>query len=149
MEEQQEQSKPRLNRLQLQGLAERYVIDAENLLMSRRWSSAYYLAGYAIECALKACIAKEVRQHDFPDYRIVREFYTHDLRQLLKLAGLKGPLGERASESVGFYDNWFRIVVGWNESSRYENPTQDMAEDMFRAVSNSEEGVLPWLRRYW
>lgn len=149
MEEQYEQSKIRLNREQLQKLAERYVVDAENLMMSQRWASAYYLAGYAIECALKARIAKEVRQHDFPDYRIVREFYTHDLKQLLKLGGLQDLLSQRASESAGFRENWFSNVVKWNESSRYWNPTQDMAQNMFRAVSNSEEGVLPWLRRYW
>ena len=43
---------------------------------------AYYLAGYAIECALKACIAKATRRYDFPDRKKVDASHTHDLREL-------------------------------------------------------------------
>jgi hypothetical protein len=32
------------------------VRDAAALLKARRWSAAYYLAGYAAECGLKACV---------------------------------------------------------------------------------------------
>lgn len=47
-----------MNRTQLQILAEERARDAEALLNAGRWSGAFYLAGYAIECGLKACIAK-------------------------------------------------------------------------------------------
>jgi hypothetical protein len=56
-----------VNRTQLQQLAEERVRDAEALLNAGQWSGAYYLAGYAVEFALKACIAKLTNQHDFPD----------------------------------------------------------------------------------
>jgi HEPN domain-containing protein len=149
MEELQGQSKTRLNREQLRRLAARFLVDARNLKSSESWASAYYLAGYAVECALKACIAKQVREHDFPDIRTVKESYTHDLRKLLKLAELQGPLEQRAAKSVGFRDHWEKIIVKWNESSRYENPTQVMAEEMLQAVGDPKEGVLPWLESYW
>ena len=40
-------------------------------------SGAYYLAGYAIECALKACIAKQYHEHEFPDLKKMKLFYSH------------------------------------------------------------------------
>jgi AbiV family abortive infection protein len=138
-----------LNRTRLQALADRYVADAKILLQNGSWSSAYYLVGYAIECALKACIARQVQQHDFPDLQTVKRSYTHDLKELLKLAGLQGELEVRAGQSVEFRDNWHKVVIEWNESSRYENPTQAMAEEMVRAVSDDGEGVIKWLTQHW
>jgi len=35
------------------------------------FDGAYYLAGYAVECAIKACIAKGTRRYEFPDKRKV------------------------------------------------------------------------------
>ena len=46
-----------------------------------------------MECALKACIAKSTNRHDFPDLATVKRCYTHDLGELLKLAGLSVQLG--------------------------------------------------------
>ncbi len=41
--------------------------DATLLLAHARFSSAYYLAGYALELALKACIAKQFAAEVIPD----------------------------------------------------------------------------------
>jgi len=49
----------------------------------RLTDGAYYLAGYAVECALKACIAKKTQRHEFPDKRRVDASHTHNLIQLL------------------------------------------------------------------
>ena len=57
----------RLSRSDLQGLALVRLDDARSLLAADRWDGAYYLAGYAAECGLKACIAAQTRQYDFPD----------------------------------------------------------------------------------
>ncbi len=40
--------------------------DAAALLQAGRYAGAYYIAGYVIECALKACIARNTRQGEFP-----------------------------------------------------------------------------------
>lgn len=61
------------------------------LLDRRRYDGAYYLAGYVVECALKACIAKGTRRFDFPP-RAVQDIYTHDLARLLRQAGLEPDL---------------------------------------------------------
>ena len=76
----------RLNRTDLQQLAEDRVIDAKVLLDAGRWSGAYYVAGYAIECALKSCLAKRTNLHDFPDRALAQKAFTHDLQELLESA---------------------------------------------------------------
>ena len=48
-----------MNRRDLQQLADDRVLDAEALLNAGRWAAAYYLSGYAVECALKARIARQ------------------------------------------------------------------------------------------
>ncbi len=45
-----------MNRLEFQAMAEERIVDASLLLVGGQWSAAYYLAGYAVECGLKACI---------------------------------------------------------------------------------------------
>jgi len=39
-----------------QKLANDRIADAKHLLEGKRWGEAYYLAGYAVECALKSCV---------------------------------------------------------------------------------------------
>ena len=56
-----------MNRTDFQKLAEERIAEAKILLDAGKWSGAYYLAGYAVECALKACIAKMTKSEDFPD----------------------------------------------------------------------------------
>jgi HEPN domain-containing protein len=53
-----------MNREDFQQLAESRLKEARALLTAELPDGAYYLAGYAIECALKACIAKRTQQHD-------------------------------------------------------------------------------------
>lgn len=48
-----------MNRLDLQNLALARLEEVEVLLNNHKYSGAYYLSGYVIECALKACIAKQ------------------------------------------------------------------------------------------
>jgi hypothetical protein len=45
-----------VNRSDFQKLAMDRIADAKALLAAKRWAGAYYLAGYAVECALKACV---------------------------------------------------------------------------------------------
>ena len=71
-----------MNRNDFRRLSEIRKRDALALLSNRQYSGAYYLVGYAAECALKAYIAKSVRRHDFPDRQRVINSYTHDLTKL-------------------------------------------------------------------
>ena len=55
-----------MNKLDFETLAHLRLEDAKCLLLGGRWAAFYYLAGYAVECAIKACIAKLTGMHDFP-----------------------------------------------------------------------------------
>jgi len=56
----------RKTRKDFQRLAELRAKEAATLAKTGNQQGAYYLAGFAVECALKACIAKKTRRHDFP-----------------------------------------------------------------------------------
>lgn len=75
-----------MNRFDLQKMAAERVADAAALLAAERYQAAYYLCGYAIECAVKACIARKTREFDFPDRKVVNDSYVHDLTKLLTVA---------------------------------------------------------------
>lgn len=78
----------KLTRGDLQELAKVRLGEARLLLDGKSFSGAYYLTGLAIECALKACIARSTEQYDFPDLKRLQNSWIHDLNQLLGTAGL-------------------------------------------------------------
>jgi HEPN domain-containing protein len=129
-----------MNRGELQELATIRLQDAKVLLDNECYDGAYYLSGYVIECALKACIAKKTKEYDFPDKKMVDKIYTHNLTQLLNVAGLEVP------ENVEV--NW-AIVKDWSEASRYKRYTEVEAKDMYEAVVDQEEGVFEWIKQHW
>ena len=78
-----------MNRVEFQELADVRIAEAKTLLDGAMYDGAYYLAGYAVECALKACIAKRTNQDDFPPRpEDVKDCYSHKLDALVKRAGL-------------------------------------------------------------
>lgn len=77
-----------MNKNDLEALSDTRLNEAKCLLDHGFFHGAYYLCGYAVECALKACIAKSFLQHEFPNKKVVNDSYTHDLSQLLKIANL-------------------------------------------------------------
>ncbi|MBA4748235.1 MAG: HEPN domain-containing protein [Sphingopyxis sp.] len=72
-------------RLQFQKLAELRLNDAELLLANERFSSAYYLAGYAVELGLKACISKQIVADTIPEKSFIIKVHTHDFESLTGL----------------------------------------------------------------
>ena len=139
----------RLNRELLQQLSEQHLGDAQVLLDQERWPGAYYLAGYSVECALKACIAKLTRVHDFPDRDFARDIYTHKLAILVGLAELDKARIEKCKASPTFDLHWRRVKF-WSEESRYDTFNgQPEARDLIRAISDNQEGVLPWIKLHW
>jgi len=137
-----------VNRAELQRLAKERISDAKVLLAARHWPAAYYLAGYAVECALKACIAKLMKPEEFPDKTFAEKCWTHILPQLLGLAGLKADLEAAMQADPDLADNW-DTVKEWNESSRYARKTKADAVDLFKAITDKKHGVFSWLKRRW
>ena len=136
-----------MNRSSLQNLANERIKDAEALLIAGRWSGAYYLAGYAVECALKACFAKQTRENDFPQ-KSAQKVFTHNISELLSLAGIKALRDNDIKTSQAQQLNW-AIVEAWNESTRYEIWTEVQARQLYEAVTHSTERAMTWIINHW
>jgi len=136
-----------LSRRDFQRLADLRAKEARILARSGCEQGAYYLAGYAVECALKACIAKKTRRHDFPPKKsYVDKVYRHDLETLFKLADLDEQRDEEMKRSEAFRLNWF-VVKDWNEEKRYETSGLK-GKALYEAVAGAD-GVLQWIKQRW
>ncbi|MFB7720170.1 hypothetical protein [Nocardia sp. NPDC056100] len=129
-------------------VAQRRLDEAKALLAAQQWSGAYYLAGYAVECGLKAVISKDFAKYQIPDKDLMNKVYTHKLDELFKLADLQTKFTqERGRDST--LDRYWTIVKVWSESSRYETHPEQLARDMVTAVEDSGSGVLQWIQKQW
>jgi HEPN domain-containing protein len=81
-----------VKRSDFQKLADIRIEEADVLFKAKKYDGAYYLAGYAVECALKACIAKKTGRYDYPDKQFASKCYTHNVEELVVLASLKPAL---------------------------------------------------------
>jgi hypothetical protein len=97
---------------------------------------------------LKACIAKRTREHDFPDKALVNESYTHNLKELVRLALLKREL-ETALTADPAMDLNSTIVQGWSEASRYAKKSFEEAAGLLQAIEDQAGGLLTWVRQRW
>jgi len=137
-----------VNRTHFQRLARGRLRDAEVLLAAGQWSGAYYLAGYAAECGLKACVAKLTKRHDFPDKDRALRSYTHNLELLVRVAGITDLRDADASANPALSANWV-IAKDWNEEARYDEWTEPQARKLFEAVFDLKNGVFPWITDHW
>jgi HEPN domain-containing protein len=137
-----------MNRKDLRRLARIRLEEARVLLRAGCWSGAYYLCGYAAECALKACIAKETKRSEFPDLERVRDSYTHKLPSLVIVAGLKALLDAERASDPAFDDNWI-TATDWSEKDRYVERSEPKARGLYRAITDRKHGVMRWIRQYW
>lgn len=127
-----------------QQLAELRLAEARLLLASGLPSGAYYLAGYAIECALKAVIAAKFHANEIPDRRLVERVHVHDLSKLLSLTGLEDELEAEMNANPDLHGRWTTIQK-WSERARYDIWTQESASAIMEAVGG-DEGLLRWLQ---
>jgi hypothetical protein len=138
-----------VNRTDFQQLADLRIDEAVALLNLGKFDGAYYLAGYAVECAFKACIAKLTREFDFPpDRETINTYYKHKAEPLVKATGLESLLKVDMSVDSDLQRNW-RIVKDWSEQSRYERKTAAQAQQLIAAITDPVHGVLPWIKRHW
>ncbi|MGL4551214.1 MAG: DNA-binding protein [Gemmataceae bacterium] len=138
-----------MNRLDFQAIADVRIAEARRLVEAPPMpDGAYYLAGYAVECALKACIARLTNQGDFPDKQFAQECFTHSVERLVKLAGLKDERDADANANPDLEANW-SVVKDWTEESRYGRNTEAKAKALIEAVVNAANGVLPWIKARW
>lgn len=137
-----------MTRVDLQRLADEKLKDAQTLLQAKSWSNAYYLAGYAVELAIKACIAKAFKADTIPDKAVVDRTYSHEFRKLLGTAGLTPALQQREQASNEFRTAW-AVVNEWSPTDRYTENSEQDAKELIEAIGHATHGVLPWIRTHW
>lgn len=137
-----------MNRKDFQTLARIRLKEARVLLKAGCYDGAFYLAGYVIEFALKAVIAKQTARHDFPDKKRTQDSHTHEFTTLIRVADLREELDEERRTDPTFNDFWTALTE-WSETARYATATRARAERLVQVVSDSKHAVFRWIRRFW
>ena len=139
-----------MNRAELQWLATERLREAKALLADGRWSGAYYLTGYAVECGLKSAVLAFIEQTGviFEDKKYAEKCWTHNLQDLMILANLKAEFDLAAAADADLRYNW-GIVKDWTEQSRYVRTPKANAEEMYEAVADKKHEVIAWIKTRW
>lgn len=138
-----------MNRLDLQKVSRIRARESRLLLVNNHFEGSYYLAGYAVECAIKSAIAKNTNKHDFPDKALAHASFSHDLAQLMKTAGLWQQFDQDLKANQALDLSW-RVVKDWSETSRYRDTVPPaLAKDMYSACTARKNGILSWLKQRW
>lgn len=139
-----------MNRAELKQLAADRIEDARVLLEGNRWTASYYLVGYAVETALKACILRFVEETGviFKDKKFAEKCWTHRFDELVKQANLQPTLDRDVEANPGLGGFW-GVARAWSEVSRYEQKTEAESRNMFDAVTHDPDGVFRWIQRHW
>jgi HEPN domain-containing protein len=118
----------------LEALAVARYEDACALHEASRHDGAVYLAGYAVELALKARICRTLRWAGFPEtnreFAGKRSLRTHDLETLLDFSGVRDAVLDDAGSA------WDQVVE-WSPERRYDpvgTTTPQEARDILRDV---------------
>ena len=142
-------SMPAVTRADFQTLADVRLAEASGLLGLGMWDGAYYLAGYAVELALKACIIKMLMTKDaFPKKGFSAECYTHGLERLVELAELEATRDAATAMDADLGVNW-GVVGGWSEHKRYHRIQEAEARAICATVADPAHGVLSWIKKHW
>ena len=106
---------------------------------------------FSVECRLKSCILVFVKRNAdvvFRERRYSEKCWTHNLEDLVDLAGLKAQRDAEAKANQAFWDNWL-VTKDWTEAVRYQRKKRYDAERIYQAVTNPTSGVLPWIKSHW
>jgi hypothetical protein len=140
-----------MTRIEWQQLAERWLVDAKRLLDDHRWSAAYYLAGYAVECGLKSCVLVRVAASPeviFNDRKYSEKCWTHSLWELVKLADLEAARAADSVANTALGKNWM-VVKDWSEVARYKTTSHQKAKKLYDVVTDNANGVMQWIKVRW
>ena len=105
-----------ITRNNLRKIARAKLRDAEILYKNRRYDSAIYLCGYAVEAILKARICRTLKWAGFPEtrgeFQSYQSFRTHNLEVLLSLSGIREKI-------LNEYSTEWTDVSKWSPEMRY------------------------------
>jgi HEPN domain-containing protein len=139
---------PPMPRKHLQALAKLRLQEAEALYNAGFYDGSVYLAGYAVELALKARICRLLKVTEYP-MEAGTSFKVHDLEQLKVLAGLSTEIS--VIKNIDLFNNWSKAVT-WDPEQRYQAPgkqTAATAKIILDSIRAKPNGVLTWLSKRW
>jgi hypothetical protein len=135
----------KLLRQELVQLSDEWMADARVLAAAQKYPGAYHAAGLALECMLKAKIAKAIQAEEFPDKKLAEKAWAHDPAALLKL----GDLDRFMDQAVAAVQTNWATVKDWQIDSRYTLSVNPVTVAAFLdALDDPNDGVLPWLRSH-
>jgi len=142
-----------VNRVQWQQFAEKWLVDAKVSLDDRRWHAAYYLAGYAVECGLKACFLVRLAATPeviFEHRKFCENCWTHNVveLELVKLAGLEPIRVADSAANRALKMNWV-VVKDWSAQARYKAISHQKAKQLYAAIADKPNGVMQWIKAHW
>lgn len=136
-----------MNKTDFLRLSRARLTEAKALFTAGHYSGSYYLAGYSVECAIKACVTKQFKRHTVPDRDLVNKFYQHNLDSLLRLASIRDRLDKDMDKDKDLKLNW-AIVKDWTVESRYRAIIPEaLARDLLLAVTARKHGILSWVKK--
>jgi hypothetical protein len=119
--------------------------DARVLVDAQRFAGAYHAGGLALECMLKAKIAKSIQAEEFPDKKLAEKAWGHEPAVLLKLGDLDRFMGQA---DLQVQTNW-ATAKDWTIDSRYTSKVNPVTVAAFLdALDDPKDGILPWLRSH-
>lgn len=143
----------------LRELVDQKLKDAEVLIDNRRYASAIYMAGYALEVALKLKICKIFKfVQGFPENKQefilyqntaksqpllagtitqIKEIRNHDLNKLIFYSGVEFQI------KLNFLPEW-NLAVSWNPEMRYkiEKVLKTEATNKVAAIKTIVQNIL-------
>lgn len=124
-----------ISRTDLQKMAQAKLEDAEALLQAKRYDSAVYICGYAIELALKARICLVLNWNGYPsnnaEFQKYRSFKTHDLLVLLRLSGTEAIMMNK-------YRSEWSAVSAWTPELRYQLVGSTSVQTASSMIANTQ-----------
>jgi HEPN domain-containing protein len=134
------------------------MIEAKFLIDNDYIDLSFYLIGYAIEFALKACVCKNLDIDDlFCENRqskvkneLIAKFKTHDYESLIILSGLYKKKQEIQAKNEELYLDLTYIFkkANWKPDCRYYPVSTKSKEDVIEFFKSAKE-LLKWIENYW
>ncbi|CAN2039828.1 HEPN domain-containing protein [Candidatus Magnetomoraceae bacterium gMMP-15] len=127
-----------ISQYELHRIAYTRLDDAEILFREKKYDSAIYLCGYAVELALKKRICKALNWEGYPssgkEFKNLRSFKTHNLDVLLKLSSVENKI------LSNYFSEWSKIS-DWAPEIRY-NPIGNVSEQTAKLMICSTKVLM-------
>ena len=126
--------------------ADEFILAAKVLCENGIYYISMYNAGYAIEFLLKALTCKYHGTTIYPSEN--KGYKTHNIEDLIDICNLRSCLLLKLTNSIVFQAYW-SLATSWSPEMRYRFSginNKNECDDFIKALTDSEEGIITWLK---